>query len=80
MLGTGLHAGLTANAFRPFVEDLRMGTPALGVVAPDAVQRTTLHKERCPYARPVVDGIALDVEEEEAHLRVAKMLHSLCGQ
>jgi hypothetical protein len=33
-------------------------------MTPHAAQRASLHEDGCPNARPVINGIALDVEDE----------------
>ena len=43
---------------------LRLRVDGLGIVAPDAAERTPLHEERRAQARPVVDGHALDVQHQ----------------
>ena len=64
MVRATVDARLTADAPRLLVEQLRLRIPALRVVAPDAAQRTALHEDGCADAWPVVDGVALDVEDE----------------
>ena len=54
---------VTADALRPFVKHLRLGRPALRVVAPHAAQRAALHEYGCTDARPVVDGVSFDIED-----------------
>ena len=60
----GFYATLAANALALFVEYLAMRTPTFWVVAPDTAQRATFHEEGRPYARTIIDGISLDVEED----------------
>ena len=57
-------AALTAYAFRLLIGYLRTGAPALRVMTPHTTQRASLHEDGCPNARPVINGIALDVEDE----------------
>ena len=44
----------------------RILAPALGIVAPPALQGAALEKDGGPDARPVVDGVFLDVEDVSA--------------
>ena len=59
-----LNAGTAADAQVGRVEQLPVEAPGLGVVAPEAVERAAFEEDRGPYARAVVRGEALDVEDQ----------------
>ena len=53
-----------ADTQRRRIPDLRLHGPGLGVMTPDAPQGTPLEKNRGADARPIVDGIVGDVEDD----------------
>jgi len=63
MLRTHLHATLATDAFLLVVESGRARRYTLRVVAPHAMQWTTLHKEGRADARPIMDSKTLDVKQ-----------------
>ena len=66
-LGTECHAGLAADALAGSEEDLAIWRPALRVMAPEAVQRTTFQKYRRADARTILDREPLDLEYATFH-------------
>jgi hypothetical protein len=63
-LGTGRNTVTTAGgtSLRPD-DDLPAAIYSLRVVTPQAVEGATLEKDRRADARPVMDGIALDIKD-----------------
>ena len=68
LLRTGGHTAPAAKAFVRIVRQLRCGLLGFGIAAPQAAQRTALEEDQRPYARAVMHGIALDVENGTAIL------------
>ena len=54
-----------------YIQSLLAGRPAFGIVAPYAPERTPFEEQGGPDAGPVVEGVALEVEQEShgANLR-----------
>ena len=59
-------AVLAADAFGAVDAGLGLQLPAFGVAAPAAAQRTPFEEQLGAHARPVMDGEALDVEDDPA--------------
>ena len=62
MIGTGADAGLTTYTSTLAINQLGLGAPRFGVVAPGTAKGTALEEECCANARTIVDGVALDIE------------------
>jgi hypothetical protein len=65
------------------MHELRSDFDAFGVVAPLTAQGTALQEDGRPDARPVVDRVALDVENPACHAETSaslmrKFLSALC--
>ena len=64
VLLTHLHTTAATYAFGFLIENLHVGRPPFRVMAPHTAQRTALQEKGCANARSVVDGIALDIENQ----------------
>ena len=66
----------------PEASRLPFGGYGLGIVAPDAFERTSFHEERSADSRPVVDRHAFSVEHERRFHGASggkKRSHRECG-
>ena len=72
----GSDAGAAADAAPGMDQQLRAGVDRLGVVTPGAGQAAPLEKDRGPYARPVVDCEALEVEDQPRRRRGRRSLRA----
>ena len=72
-LRTGRHTALAPDALAFLVDFMRMWIPRLWVVAPYTTERAPAEEDGGADARPVVDGVSLDVEDVTLH-------HSPCVQ
>jgi hypothetical protein len=64
MVGTVLNAGATPDAAIEPQREFRLSGNTLRIVAPPALKRASLQKNSRADARPVMDSIAADVEND----------------
>jgi len=59
---------------------LRGALPAFGIVAPSALQRAALEKDRRADAGAIVYGVPLYVEDQSSRLKLGTMAEATAGR
>ena len=67
-LRAGVHTASAPHARLRAVPERRLRSDALRILAPRAAQRTALEKQRAAKPRAVMDGEALQIENDPVHM------------